>query len=160
MLNLESRLIIGASGFLVSVRRPQKTLHGFKFHFGLEFQGTRGRLTVRVFHFHFHNLSYHLLPKSPLSIDSYSPSGSQHSNHLPSMSLNLTACGLEFTNPNHNYTNYTYDGPIRGILKNVQPRPPLITVQGCRDLCGSGSDYYSWTDVSSTITTWVRTNLA
>lgn len=76
------------------------------------------------------------------------------------MGPNLTACGLEFMNPNNSYTNYTYNGSIRGILGNVVPRPPLITVQGCRDLCGSGSDYYSWPDVSSTITTWVRTNAA
>ena len=72
--------------------------------------------------------------------------------------MNLTACGIEFTS--HNYTNYSYYGPIRGILKNAHPRPPLITVQGCHDLCGSGSNYYAWTDVSSTITTWVSTSLA
>ena len=74
------------------------------------------------------------------------------------MGFDLAACGREFAS--HNYTNYTYYGPIRGILKNMHPRPPFITVQGCHYLCGSGSDYYPWTDVSSTITTWVRTNLA
>ena len=68
--------------------------------------------------------------------------------------MNLTACGDKFTSGI--YPNYTYNGTIRGILKHVEPKPPLITVQGCHDLCGEGSDYYSWNDVSSTITTWVR----
>ena len=70
------------------------------------------------------------------------------------MKLNLTACRIEFLSGN--YSNYTYHGPIRGILKNVKPLPPpLITVQGCRSLCGEGIQYYSWPDVSSTLTTWV-----
>ena len=105
--------------------------------------------------------STHLVPEWPVSIISNPPFGIHISNHLPSMRLDLTACALKFENyTNHSYTNYTYNGPIRGILKNVNPRPPLITVQGCNHLCGSGSDYYSWTDVSTTITTWVRTNAA
>ena len=77
------------------------------------------------------------------------------------MRLNLTACGAEFVTGNYpdyvyNYPEYTYNGPRRGVLKHVEPPPPLITVQGCKKLCGEGSDYYSWVDVSSTITTWVR----
>lgn len=77
------------------------------------------------------------------------------------MRLNLAACGVEFVNGTYpgNYTykypNYAYNGTIRGILEHVVPPPPLITVQGCRNLCGEGSDYYAWVDVSSTITTWV-----
>lgn len=70
------------------------------------------------------------------------------------MGINLTACGIEFTSGN--YPNYTYNGTVRGIWKNLEPKPPLITVQGCKKLCGEGSQYYPWVDVSSTITTWVR----
>ena len=70
------------------------------------------------------------------------------------MGLNLTACGIEFTTGN--YPNYTYNGTVRGIWKNLEPKPPLITVQGCKKLCGEGSQYYPWVDVSSTITTWVK----
>lgn len=69
------------------------------------------------------------------------------------MKLNLAACNITFNSGT--YPNYTYNGSIKGILKNVRPRPPLITVQGCHELCGEGSDYYSWGDISSTITTWV-----
>ena len=77
------------------------------------------------------------------------------------MRLNLTACGERFTSGEYphytyNYPDYVYNGPIRGILRNLDPKPPLITVQGCKDLCGQGADYYPWKDVSSTITTWVR----
>lgn len=69
------------------------------------------------------------------------------------MRLNLTQCGIKFMSGN--YTNYTYNGPVRGILNGIEPKPPLITVQGCKDFCGEGSQYYPWPDVSSTITTWV-----
>ncbi|KAL9600718.1 MAG: hypothetical protein Q9179_003120 [Wetmoreana sp. 5 TL-2023] len=31
----------------------------------------------------------------------------------------------------------------------------MITVQGCRVLCGTGTAYYPWKDSSNTITTWV-----
>ena len=73
----------------------------------------------------------------------------------------MAACGQKFISGNssnytYNYPDYAYNGTIRGILRNVVPRPPLITVQGCRDLCGEGSNYYSLVDMSSTITTWVR----
>lgn len=70
------------------------------------------------------------------------------------MGLNLTACAIEFKSGR--YPEYTYNGSLRGILKDVNPRPPLITVQGCKDLCGGdGPEYYAWGDVSATLTTWV-----
>ena len=34
-------------------------------------------------------------------------------------------------------------------------RPALITLQGCKELCGTGVDYYSWVDASNTMTTWI-----
>ena len=69
------------------------------------------------------------------------------------MKLNLTQCGIAFASGN--YPNYTYNGTIRGMSDTVEPRPPVITVQGCKDLCGEVPQYYSWDQVSSTITTWV-----
>ncbi len=37
----------------------------------------------------------------------------------------------------------------------VNNTPSRISTQGCRDLCGTGNDYYEWKDSSATITTWV-----
>ena len=78
------------------------------------------------------------------------------------MRPNFTQCANAFTSGNYphftynySYLKYNYTGPVRGILNGVNPRPPLITVQGCKDLCGEGSQYYPWSEVSSTITTWV-----
>ena len=69
------------------------------------------------------------------------------------MRLNLTSCSIEYLTGK--YPEYKYNGTVRGIFKHVEPPPPLITVQGCKSLCGEGSDYYSWEEISSTITTWV-----
>ncbi|CAD6566990.1 MAG: hypothetical protein ASARMPRED_000454 [Alectoria sarmentosa] len=83
------------------------------------------------------------------------------------MRLNLAACRDKFVQgnwPNYtyihtNYTythpNYTWNGPIRGIYKNLKPPVALITLQACRDICGEGPDYYTWAQLSNTITTWV-----
>ncbi|KAF2634402.1 hypothetical protein P280DRAFT_413855 [Massarina eburnea CBS 473.64] len=45
-----------------------------------------------------------------------------------------------------------WQGPIVGILRNNYTQ---ISRAGCKAICGSGPDYYHWTDVSSTITTWI-----
>lgn len=66
------------------------------------------------------------------------------------------ACAAVFANaPPGLYDNYTYTGPVRGILATAVNGPALVTVAGCRAVCGSGNEYYSWTTVSSTISTWV-----
>ena len=41
-------------------------------------------------------------------------------------------------------------------MRNI-PANPLtqITYEGCKVLCGSGSAYYPWAEISATITTWV-----
>lgn len=72
------------------------------------------------------------------------------------MSPNFTACAETWRNaPPGTYDNYTYYGPVQGIFKDPNARPQLITVQGCHQLCGSGNEYYPWTQQSATISTWV-----
>jgi hypothetical protein len=66
---------------------------------------------------------------------------------------NFTQCAIDFENSGDLYANYVYTGPIHGILRGVNLS--LITVQGCRDLCGTGNEYYAWDDIASTISTWV-----
>lgn len=62
-------------------------------------------------------------------------------------------CGNDFLNNSAGvYSKYLYNGSVQGILSAA--RPALITVQGCKELCGTGVDYYSWLDSSNTITTW------
>lgn len=68
--------------------------------------------------------------------------------------LDFAACGIEFLNHSSDiYSKYVYNGSIHGILQ--ASRPPLITVEGCRAVCGTGTGYYPWKDCSNTITTWV-----
>lgn len=45
-----------------------------------------------------------------------------------------------------------YTGPIIGIDRSPTTQ---ITREGCIHLCGAGTNYYAWKDVSSTITTWL-----
>ena len=66
---------------------------------------------------------------------------------------NFTQCALDFQNSIDRYANYVYTGPVQGILKHTDL--PLITVQGCRELCGTGNVYYEWADIASTISTWI-----
>lgn len=57
------------------------------------------------------------------------------------MRANFTWCSEHFReNSRTLYSNYIYNGPIRG----EPDRTVLITLKGCRDLCGTGSDFYSW----------------
>ncbi|KAL8716428.1 MAG: hypothetical protein Q9220_000335 [cf. Caloplaca sp. 1 TL-2023] len=70
------------------------------------------------------------------------------------MRPNFEACGTEFLNQSQTtYRQYLYEGPVHGILRAASSS--LITVQGCRALCGTGIAYYPWKDSSNTITTWV-----
>ncbi|KAH9881783.1 hypothetical protein J1614_000954 [Plenodomus biglobosus] len=43
-------------------------------------------------------------------------------------------------------------GPIIGIERNYSRQ---ISRQGCLEVCGTGTAYYSWDEVSNTITTWI-----
>ena len=69
---------------------------------------------------------------------------------------NFTECGIVFlTDSLDLYANYTYHGPVAGALNTGGDTPRLITLDGCRQLCGTGSDYYPWKEASNTITTWI-----
>ncbi|MCJ1346023.1 hypothetical protein MMC31_004234, partial [Peltigera leucophlebia] len=53
-------------------------------------------------------------------------------------------------------TQFRYNGPVVGPLSNIEnSHRTMITLVGCRKICGTGSDYYEWKDSSATITTWV-----
>lgn len=69
--------------------------------------------------------------------------------------MNFTQCHNDFLGNKAKYANDTYHGRVHGIFATYPPTNPLISVQGCRILCGHGNDYYSWKDSSATITTWV-----
>jgi hypothetical protein len=47
---------------------------------------------------------------------------------------------------------YHYSGPVRLIEPNPQTR---ITDHGCSALCGAGNEYYSWSIIAATLTTWI-----
>ena len=76
--------------------------------------------------------------------------------------MNFTQCGIDFqegvNNHSEKFTKYIYHRAVHGILDKLDNsllNGRLITVQGCRELCGYGKQYYSWKDSSTTITTWV-----
>lgn len=65
------------------------------------------------------------------------------------MKPNFAVCSKKFLDhSNTTYKNYTYNGPVRGILDKLD-RTVFITLEGCRDLCGTGSDYYLWKAILS-----------
>ncbi|MCJ1465164.1 hypothetical protein MMC07_003780 [Pseudocyphellaria aurata] len=58
----------------------------------------------------------------------------------------------------------TYDGNTSIIYQGLtylhhepseEERRFILSVEGCRTLCGSGVQYYSWSQIAGTITTWV-----
>ena len=70
------------------------------------------------------------------------------------MRPNFTECGANFTSSNSSWPQYVYNGSVPGVFSHNE-RPKLITYEGCRVLCGTGSQYYPWKDAAATITTWV-----
>ena len=70
------------------------------------------------------------------------------------MRPNFETCRNAFLNNSDGiYSRYQYNGSVRGIVNGG--RAALITVQGCKELCGTGVDYYSWVEASAIITTWI-----
>jgi len=70
------------------------------------------------------------------------------------MSPNFDTCGALFTASNSSFPEYTYNGSVPYLFAHGG-RPKLITYRGCKDLCGSGVQYYPWANSAQTITTWV-----
>ena len=57
--------------------------------------------------------------------------------------VNFSACGAEFLSGSSTiYAKYVYNGTVQGLVPAAQP--VVITVEGCRELCGSGIEYYQW----------------
>lgn len=71
------------------------------------------------------------------------------------MKPNFTACGVRFSDFSKDNSTYNFSGTPLGIFSDPSRKPPLITYEGCKLFCGSGTQYYAWSDISSTITTWV-----
>lgn len=76
---------------------------------------------------------------------------------------NFTKCSREFIQAIRypslnlwNLTQFTYNASVYGQLSKIEDVDrTIITLEGCRKICGTGSDYYDWKDSSATITTWV-----
>lgn len=51
-----------------------------------------------------------------------------------------------------NIALYGYSGPLINIPRNNLTQ---ITLQGCKVLCGNGTDWYPWSKQSGTLTTWI-----
>ncbi|KAF2012796.1 hypothetical protein BU24DRAFT_374589, partial [Aaosphaeria arxii CBS 175.79] len=65
---------------------------------------------------------------------------------------NFTECGNTYMSSPDLISKYGYTGPV----KLVPSRPSTqITYEGCVTLCGRGNEYYPWTMMANTITTWV-----
>lgn len=68
----------------------------------------------------------------------------------------FTSCSQDFIqafrNPSLNLQNLTR---FRYNAKLDHMNRTLVTLKGCRKICGTGNDYYDWKDSSATITTWV-----
>lgn len=73
------------------------------------------------------------------------------------MRPNFTECALEFFSHSSTlYSKYIFNVSTSGLgLPDDSARSILMTWQGCRSLCGTGTDYYTWREASNTITTWV-----
>ena len=56
------------------------------------------------------------------------------------MPPNFEECAQEFlAHARDLYPQYIFNGTTR-----IDGQPPLITVGGCKKLCGSGTQYYAW----------------
>ena len=72
------------------------------------------------------------------------------------MTTNFTQCRKDFLYYANNISrNYTWNGTVRGIENYNSSATKLITLEGCRALCHSGNQYYTWEEASGTISTWV-----
>lgn len=72
------------------------------------------------------------------------------------MPTNFKECAIKFsanTTQGEEYRRkWTWHGPITGIDRNYSSQ---ISLEGCKELCGKGIDFYLWTEISGTITTWI-----
>jgi hypothetical protein len=99
-----------------------------------------------------HNHTQSHVTYTYLNFLSESPPTYPKSSHFTMPAPNFTQCGLTYMSSPSLIARYNYSGRVRNI-----PANPLtqITYEGCTALCGSGSAYYPWAEISATITTWV-----
>lgn len=69
---------------------------------------------------------------------------------------NFTQCAIDFKNNQTNGFLYAYRGPVDlDGSRNFSGGSAVISLPGCQKLCGTGSDWYDWTNMAATITTWL-----
>ncbi|KAI9747892.1 MAG: hypothetical protein M1815_003801 [Lichina confinis] len=62
-------------------------------------------------------------------------------------------CNEQFKNNQTNMDLFGFTGSTHG--RTIKPGTPLMSVRGCEILCGSDSQYKSWKESTTTISTWV-----
>ncbi|KAH9818569.1 hypothetical protein Tdes44962_MAKER05334 [Teratosphaeria destructans] len=68
---------------------------------------------------------------------------------------NFTRCGMIYMNGSNATMLQSLDG-WNGSTWIIEPNiRTQISTAGCKRLCGTGADYYDWSQSSATITTWV-----
>jgi hypothetical protein len=65
---------------------------------------------------------------------------------------NFTECAAKLLADPSAYSQWHWNGPVRGIPKNNLTQ---ISYEGCKNICGTGIAWYDWSQSSSTITTWL-----
>ncbi|KAK6440151.1 hypothetical protein LTR95_003625 [Oleoguttula sp. CCFEE 5521] len=69
------------------------------------------------------------------------------------MRTNFTQCAADYAKADAStIALYGWTGNVVQIPKNETTQ---ISTWGCHQICGSGNDWYEWSQVSNTITTWV-----
>ncbi|KAL6710150.1 hypothetical protein ACN47E_009941 [Coniothyrium glycines] len=72
------------------------------------------------------------------------------------MRVNFDQCAKKFANDTAEgaalRARWGWHGPLVGLPYNATTQ---ISKEGCLALCGPGTAYYPWKDVSSTLTTWI-----
>jgi hypothetical protein len=68
------------------------------------------------------------------------------------MKFNFTECRIKYQNNATLQELWGWHGPLIGIDRNNATQ---ISRPGCLAVCGKGTEYYTWKEVSSTLTTWI-----
>ena len=59
------------------------------------------------------------------------------------MTPNFAECAAEFLNNSvTKYPQYIFNGTVPGL--SITDKPVTITLEGCKQLCGEGVEYYAW----------------
>jgi hypothetical protein len=66
--------------------------------------------------------------------------------------VNFTECAAIYRRDPDLQKLWHWPGPLIGLN---QTNATQISLEGCRHLCGTGTAYYPWSEVSSTLTTWI-----